>query len=140
MLPDRASSAPILTKFLDRYPVQQQLPLTSVSARKLTNRPLNRSRSSAITATQVSLGSATLSWTAPTQNNDGSSLIDLSGFKIYYGTEQGSYPTSVRIENPDICTYVVENLTPDTYYFVSTAINSGGIESSYSNEAIKVVN
>jgi len=93
-----------------------------------------------ITVTQVDLGSATLSWTAPTQNEDGSALTDLRGYKIYYGTEPGSYPTSVRVDSPGITTYVVENLTPATYYFVSTAFNSNDIESSFSNEAVKVVN
>ena len=93
-----------------------------------------------VTVTQVALGSATLSWTAPSQNEDGSPLMDLAGYIIYYGTSQGSYPSSVRIDNPSISTYVVENLTPTTYYFVSTAFNSSGIESSYSNEAVKVVN
>jgi len=93
-----------------------------------------------ITVNQVSLGSATLSWTAPTQNEDGSPLTDLAGFKIYYGTNTGSYSTSIRIDNPGIATYVVENLTPTTYYFVSTAFNASGVESAFSNEAVKVVN
>jgi len=93
-----------------------------------------------ISVTQVSLGSATLSWTLPTQNEDGSPLTDLAGFKIYYGTNSGSYSTPIRIDNPGITTYVVENLTPTTYYFVSAAFNSSDVESAFSNEAIKVVN
>ena len=35
-----------------------------------------------ITVAQPSTGSATLSWTAPTQNTDGSSLTNLAGFRI----------------------------------------------------------
>jgi len=93
-----------------------------------------------ITVTQVALGSATLSWTAPTQNNDGSPLTDLAGYKIYYGTNQGNYSTTIQIDNPGIATYVVENLTPTTYYFVATAFNASGVESAFSGEAIKVVN
>jgi hypothetical protein len=93
-----------------------------------------------ISVTQVSLGSATLSWTPPTQNDDGSTLTDLAGYKIYYGTNSGSYSTPIRIDNPGISTYVVENLTPTTYYFVATAFNSSGVESAFSGEAIKVVN
>lgn len=93
-----------------------------------------------VTVTQVSLGSATLSWTAPTQNDDGSVLTDLAGYKIYYGTATGSYQNTVRIDNPGLVTYVVDNLTPDTYYFVSTAFNSNGVESVFSNEAVKTVN
>jgi len=93
-----------------------------------------------ITVSQVSLGSATLSWTPPTQNDDGSTLTDLAGYKIYYGTNQGNYSTTIQINNPGIATYVVENLTPTTYYFVATAFNSSGVESAFSGEAIKVVN
>ena len=62
-----------------------------------------------VTVTQVALGSATLSWTAPTQNDDGSPLTDLAGFKIYYGTAPGNHPTSIQIANPGITTYVVES-------------------------------
>lgn len=88
-----------------------------------------------MTPDQVAFGSATLSWTPPTQNSDGSVLTDLSGYKIYYGNESGDYPMSVRIENPGIARYVVENLTPNTYFFVITAINSSDMESEFSNEA-----
>ena len=93
-----------------------------------------------VTVNQVGLGSATLSWTPPTQNSDGSPLTDLAGYKIYYGNESGNYQTSIQIDNPGIATYVVENLTPNTYYFVSTAFNFDAVESAFSNEAVKVVN
>ena len=66
--------------------------------------------------------------------------MDLAGYKIYYGVSQGSYSTSIRIDNPGIATFVVENLTPTTYYFVATAFNASGVESAFSGEAIKVVN
>ena len=35
-------------------------------------------------------GSATLSWTAPALNSDGSQLTDLAGYHIYYGTSPSS--------------------------------------------------
>ena len=88
-----------------------------------------------ITVNAVSLGSATLTWDAPTINRDGTPLTDLAAYKIYWGTTPGSYPSSVRIDNPGITTYVVENLAPGTYEFVSTAINSQGEESRFSNTA-----
>jgi len=94
----------------------------------------------AIDVTQVALGSATLSWTAPTQNEDGTSLQDLAGFKIYYGRESGNYTNEIRIDNETVTTYLVDNLTPDTYYFVATAFNDAEIESRFSGEAMKVVN
>lgn len=84
-------------------------------------------------------GSATLTWNPPTQNTDGSPLNDLAGYKIYWGTAQGSYTSSVTINNPGLSSYVVEQLTPATWHFAVTAVNSVGVESSYSNEATKQV-
>jgi hypothetical protein len=85
-------------------------------------------------------GSATLSWTAPTEMTDGSALADLAGYKIYWGTSPGRYTSSARIDTPGITTYVVEGLTPATWYFVATAYDSVGVESQFSNVASKVVN
>lgn len=90
-----------------------------------------------INVTQLGLGSVTLSWTAPTLNTDGSPLRDLTGYKVYYGVSRGSYPNEVMIDNPGLTTYVVENLAENTYYFVATSINSSGIESDYSNVAVR---
>jgi len=92
-----------------------------------------------VTANQVSTGSTTLSWMPPTQNSDGSPLTDLAGYKIYFGNESGNYHTSIQIDNPGLALYVVENLTPNIYYFVLTAINSSGVESQFSNEVSKLV-
>jgi len=93
-----------------------------------------------ITVSQAATGSATLTWTAPTLNTDGSPLTDLAYYKIYYGTSLGNYPNEVRVDNPGITMYVIDNLTANTYYFVSTSVNSSEIESEYSNVASKTIN
>lgn len=86
-------------------------------------------------------GSVTLSWTAPTENDDGSTLTDLQGFRIYWGTEPGVYPNFEDPNNTGLTTtvgtttYVVENLALGTYYFVATAVNSEGVESTFSTSA-----
>ena len=90
-----------------------------------------------ITVTTIGSASVTLSWTPPVENEDGTTLTDLAGYYIYYGDTAGLYPNSIRINNPSISTYVVDNLTPNTYYFVATSFNSMGVESAYSNEATK---
>lgn len=92
-----------------------------------------------IEVTQTALGSMTLNWTPPTENEDGSALTDLAGYKLYYGTSSGNYSHQVNINNAGISTYVIDNLVPDTYYVVATARNSAGVESAYSNEAVKTV-
>jgi len=86
------------------------------------------------------LGSMTLSWTAPTENTDGSVLTNLAGYNLYYGNAIGNYGSSIRVENPSITTYLVDNLLPDTYYVVATSFNALGVESSYSEVAVKTVN
>ena len=93
-----------------------------------------------ITVTQASLGSATLSIQAPATNTDGTPFTDLMAFKIYYGMTSGQYPNEIYINSPGISSYVVENLAPGSYYFVATAINGTGMESSFSNEVTRVVN
>jgi hypothetical protein len=93
-----------------------------------------------ITVNAVSLGSVTLNWTPPTQNDDGTTLTDLAGYKIYWGTTPGNYPNSVTITNAGMTSYVVDNLVPGTYEFVATSYNEAGVESVYSDPTTKVVN
>jgi hypothetical protein len=86
-------------------------------------------------------GAALLSWTAPTENTDGSELTDLAGYNIYYGTSSGNYCNSISIDISDmeILDYLVENLANSGWYFVMTAVNSWGIESDYSAEVSKTI-
>lgn len=92
-----------------------------------------------VLAEQTGTGSVTLSWAAPTQNEDGTPLTDLAGYKLYWGTTLGNYPNSVTIDNPGVTTYVVENLASGTYVFVATAFNNSGFESRFSNTTTKTV-
>jgi hypothetical protein len=93
-----------------------------------------------IDVTQVATASTTLSWSAPTLNEDGSALTDLAGYRIYYGKSSRNYSNTIQIDDPGMTTYVVENLSPDTYYFAATAFNESGVESRYSGEAVKTLN
>ena len=93
-----------------------------------------------IIAKDTTYGSVTLSWTAPTENEDGSVLTDLGGYRLYWGKTRGNYTDSVTIDNASITTYVVDNIAAGTYEFVGTSFNAAGVESRYSNPATKVVN
>jgi hypothetical protein len=92
-----------------------------------------------IEVTQTALGSMMLSWEPPTENEDGTALDNLAGYKLYYGTTSGNYTRQVRINTPGLSSYVIENLLPDTYYVVATSFTTSGVESRYSNEAVKTV-
>lgn len=83
-------------------------------------------------------GTAELSWSAPSTNTDGSSITDLAGYKVYYGTAPGSYSNDV--DAGKVTSYTVNDLAAgSTYYFAVTAYNSAGKESSYSTQVTKTM-
>lgn len=84
-------------------------------------------------------GSATLAWTPPTTNTDGSSLGNLSGYEVRYGTSASNLGQTVTLTNPSINRYVVENLGSGTWYFAVVAINAAGRSSALSNTASKTI-
>ena len=92
-----------------------------------------------VVAAGTATGSVTLSWTPPSQNEDGSQLTDLAAYRILWSRNGSSFSNSARIDNPSVTRYVVENLTPGTYEFAATAINSAGVESRFSNTITRVV-
>ena len=94
----------------------------------------------AIVVQQIALGSATLSWTPPTQNEDGSPLTNLRGFRVYYGTSSSNLGSMIEIPNAGVTTAVVENLSPTTWFFGVKAYTTDGVESSFSNIASKQIN
>jgi hypothetical protein len=93
-----------------------------------------------ISVTATANGTASLSWTPPTRNTDGTTLTNLSGYRIYYGTSSSSLNQTVQVNNPSVSTYVIENLSPATYYFAVKSLTSSGAESALSNVASKQVN
>jgi hypothetical protein len=73
-------------------------------------------------------GTATLTWSKPTQNEDGSPLTDLAGYRIYYGTSS-NLDRQLEIGNGSITTTSIEGLAAGTWYFAMTSVNSSGEES-----------
>ena len=92
-----------------------------------------------ITVSDVANGVATVSWTPPTRNTNGSQLTNLAGYRIFYGTSANALNRSVQIANPGLATYVVSNLSPATWYFAVRAYNTAGAESALSNVASKTI-
>lgn len=88
---------------------------------------------------QATMGSATLSWTPPTENTDGTALTNLAGYRILYGSSASALSTTVQVANAGLTTYVID-LAPGTYYFAVKAYTASGAESSASNVVAKVVN
>jgi hypothetical protein len=82
--------------------------------------------------------SATLEWLAPTTTTDGAPLNALVGYRIYYGRDVARMQETIEVRNPGVLTYVVENLSPGTYYFAVTALTATG-ESKRSNAGRKII-
>ncbi len=70
-------------------------------------------------------GSATLSWTAPTENTDGSPLTNLAGYHIYYGTTEGSWTSTITILEATETSYVVSGLAPRHVLFHHRRVQYG---------------
>lgn len=91
-----------------------------------------------------------ISWVAPGQNTDNSTLTDLSKFRFHYGSSvsslvvipeldldaAGGSVTTLDISalstaDKDLLTNLLQD--NDTHFFAMTAVNSQNIESAYSN-------
>jgi hypothetical protein len=77
-----------------------------------------------LTVSAATAGTATLSWNANTET-------DLAGYKVYRATASGAYGAPVATLAKTATGYVVTGLqTGTTYFFVITAYDSAGNESS----------
>jgi len=90
-------------------------------------------------ATNKGSGMATLSWQAPTTNTDGAALTDLSGYRIYYGTDAEELSDSVQLTSVGLETYVIDGLGTGTWYFAIKAVTSTGVESALSEIVSKTI-
>lgn len=84
-------------------------------------------------------GSATLSWTIPTQNTDGSPLTDLAGYIIRYGTSAANMSKSISVSSATTTAYEIDNLSSGTYYFEVIAYSSEGTQSAPSDVSSKTI-
>ena len=82
---------------------------------------------------------ATLTWTAPTTNTNGSALTDLAGYHIHYGSSPGALSTVIDVANAGATSYVVSSLASGTWYFAVSAYTTGGLESALSNSGSKSI-
>lgn len=84
-----------------------------------------------------------LSWTAPTQNTDGTPTTDIASYRVYYGTTPSSCPGGAYINVPSqpgssgqkLSTRLTKLVVGQLYYVSVTAITSSGVESACSTAA-----
>lgn len=80
-------------------------------------------------------GAMMIYWVPPTENVDGTPLLNLAGYSLHWGQAPGSYSHTVTIDNPGVTSYLVEQLTPGQWFFAVKAVTADGRESQYSNVA-----
>jgi len=93
-----------------------------------------------VTGAPAGVNSVALAWTPPTENEDGSALSDLAGYRIHYGPESQNYTATVSLDNAGLTRYVLDSLSSGTYYIAMTAVNAAGVESAFSPEINVKVN
>jgi hypothetical protein len=87
----------------------------------------------------VPQGTATLSWSPPTSNVDGTPVTNLAGYRVKYGQQASNLSETLSIPSPGITTVVIENLSTGTWYFAVSAYTTANIESDLSNLAQKTL-
>ena len=83
-----------------------------------------------LTAFHVHAARVSLSWTAPTTNQDSTPLTDLAGYKVYHGFASRSYNVTIDV---GLTTSAVLSDLQDgrTYYFAVTAYDTSGNQSVF---------
>lgn len=88
----------------------------------------------------VATGSALVTLVPPTQNTNGTTLTDLAGMRIYYGTSSSSLTQVMQLPGATApASYTVNGLASGTWFFGATAYDAAGAESSVSNVASKAI-
>jgi hypothetical protein len=84
-------------------------------------------------------GAATLAWEAPTTTTVGAPLMNLAGYRIYYGTDENSLEGMIQLTGTGLQTYTIDDLGPGTWYFGVRAVTSAGVESPLSEIVSKTI-
>lgn len=92
-----------------------------------------------ISVTGPVVGSASLTWTAPTQNVDGSALTNLAGYRIRYGTAPGTLDKLVSVVGAGITSATIEGLAAGTWYFAVSSYTNTGVESAPTGTVYKTI-
>jgi hypothetical protein len=114
------------------YTAPKTVPATAVKVSAQSAVSSAISATATVTVTQPTTHSVTLSWTP--------SSSSVMGYYVYRGA-QATGPFSKLNSSPDAATVYTDStvVSGHTYYYVTTSVNSSGVESGYSNVAQAVV-
>ncbi|HKK22286.1 MAG TPA: putative Ig domain-containing protein, partial [Pseudohaliea sp.] len=83
-------------------------------------------------------GFAKVSWTPPTEREDGSALETIDHYTVYYGQDSANLDTVVTVDG-SLTSHQLDDLGEGTWYFAVTATCAGGLESAKSAVASKTI-
>jgi hypothetical protein len=78
-------------------------------------------------------GTASLSWTGPSQNTNGSPLTNLAGYVVLYGSNPTALNSQILVNSAGSTGVTIENLSPGNWYFEVAAVNTLNVQSQYSS-------
>lgn len=84
-------------------------------------------------------GTATVNWTKPTKNTDGTNLTDLTGFKVVYGNSASALNQTKTVTGASATSTSIGSLGAGTWYFAVRAVNGQNVESANSNVGSKTI-
>jgi hypothetical protein len=85
-----------------------------------------------ITVQPALAGTASLSWSRPTENTNGTPLTDLAGYVIRYGTSSTALNDKISVASASATGAKITNLSPGNWSFAVSAINTANVESQFS--------
>ena len=89
--------------------------------------------------TLVPEGSARLSWTVPTENENDESLTDLAGYTVHCWAGAERFTVTIHIDDPAATSLLIEEIPPGTYDCAVSAVDARGEVSALSNVVAKSV-
>ena len=92
-----------------------------------------------VTSTSGTTGSATINLTPPTQNTDGTTLTDLAGVIVYYGTSPSNLNQKIQVARTTPTSYTITSLASGTWYFGGVAYTTTGLQSAMSSLVSKPI-
>ncbi len=73
-------------------------------------------------------GTASLSWSKPTANTNGTPLTNLAGYVIHYGTSSAALNNKISVASASATGVEITNLSPGYWQFQVAAINTANVE------------
>ena len=90
-------------------------------------------------ASSATTGEATLSWSKPVDNTNGTPLTNLAGYVVRYGTNPAALTSQVSVASANTTDVEINNLSPGSWYFEVASINTSNMESPFSSAVSKTI-